>query len=74
MTGTDPQSTQTYHNGNPERPPPFHSIPQSASVVMEASDGGGTIDPRDLESEPSRPHLPNMEKDDQISYYAQLIP
>lgn len=74
MTGTDPQSTQVYHNGNPERHLPFHNIPQSASVVMEASDGGRTIDPRDLETESSRPHLSNIENDDQTSYCAQPIP
>jgi hypothetical protein len=74
MTGADPQSTQTYHNENPERPLPFHNIPQSTSVVMEASDGGRTIDPRGLESESSRPHLSNMENGDETSYYAQPIP
>jgi hypothetical protein len=74
MTGIDPQSTQTYHNGNPERPPSFYNIPQPALVVMEASDSDGTINLRDLESEPSRPHLPNMENDDQTSYCAQPIP
>jgi hypothetical protein len=74
ITGIDPQSTQTYYNENPKRSSPFYSIPQSALVVIKAFDNDGTIDPRDLESEPSRPHLPNMEKDDQTSYCAQPIP
>jgi hypothetical protein len=36
---------------------------------MKAFDSNKIINLKDLESEPSRPHLPNIEKDDQISYY-----